>query len=376
MPGLLTLIVKATRECNLRCSYCNDWRSTANAISLETADLMVRRAMAAKDVTAVHFNWHGGEPTLVPLDFYRHVFAEQARHRPAGRKFTNTLQTNGTRLTDEWLDFLVAQHVGLGISIDGPPEIHDRMRPTRGGGSSSRLIEKTLVKVRDRGIPHGVSIVASHELVGKGPEYIWSFLQSAGISNVTLVPVRPPNPVAGDEAAPTISPEFLGGADWSAYLCGLFDLWWSSDSTVKINNFDAVLRKLLGRAPRSCLISGNCLGSVYGIEADGTIMHCELFQGEPDRAFGNLASTTFDEVAADLRMAALRQADAERLGRYRECPTFGICAGGCPHEWYIHEGYGKADQLGSCCGWRPLVEHIAKRLAASKVPAEALAWTS
>jgi uncharacterized protein len=369
MPGLLTLILKATRECNLRCGYCNDWRSAADAMPMTVVDAFTRKALQAASVTAVHFNWHGGEPTLLPITFYEQAFARQREYCPPGRRWTNSMQSNGTLLSDEWLGFLKEHHVALGISIDGPPELHDGMRPTRGGAPSSVLVRKSLRRLAEWEVPHSVSVVASHELVEAGAAYLWSFLDELGVSTVTIIPVRPPNRPAGRVVTPTLDPQFLTVRRWNEYLLELFDLWWFSDSSVKISNFEAVIRKLLGRSSSSCLIAGGCLGSVYGVEADGTVMHCELFQAEATRTFGSILSTTFDEIGSSAQMAALQRRNGHRLDRYRGCPAFDTCSGGCPHEWYIHEAYGRIGDLTNCCGWRSVVDHVATRMAESPLAA-------
>jgi uncharacterized protein len=166
-------------------------------MSATVVDEVTQKALQSATFNAVHFNWHGGEPTMLPIEFYQHAFARQRAHCPPGRRWTNTMQSNGTLLSDAWLAFLKEHRVALGISIDGPPELHDRMRPTRGGGPSSALVRKSLQRLADWEVAHSVSVVASWELVEAGPAYLWSFLADLGVSSVTIIPVRPPNRSGG-----------------------------------------------------------------------------------------------------------------------------------------------------------------------------------
>lgn len=361
MAGLLTVIIKATRECNLRCSYCSDWRSQSPHISESLVDQIVSSAFEVSGFSGVHFNWHGGEPTLIPLSLFEHAVRRQAAICPAQKRFTNTLQTNGTLLRPEWLEFLTENGFAVGVSVDGPPEFHDRMRPTAGGKGSSRQVREGLGRLAAYGIPFGVTVVASDELIVLGADYLWRYLVSSGISNVNIVPVRPPNLPGGVLRSPTISAEFAALTEWSAFIGRLFDLWWDSGSTIRISDFDAILRKLIGRNSSSCLIAGGCLGTVFGIEPDGTIMHCELFQGEATHSFGNISDTSFTDVIASERLQGLREFNQRRLAGYRSCPTFDLCAGGCPWEWHIHEQYGRLQDIAECCGWRDLIERISAR---------------
>lgn len=141
----LTIIVKATRLCNLRCTYCHSWSGDpGNKMSFEVLARAIRDGLRAPNVRNVNFVWHGGEVTLLPLSFYRKAVWLQEQFRRRGQIVTNTVQTNGTRLSREWLTFLRLYEFKIGVSLDGPPELHDRRRLDIAGRPTSERVRKSL----------------------------------------------------------------------------------------------------------------------------------------------------------------------------------------------------------------------------------------
>jgi uncharacterized protein len=356
MATTLNLIIKVTRRCNLRCAYCHEWRdSSAPVMSLATVEALVAKALARQGPRVVQFIWHGGEPTLAPISFYEHAFAAQQRHHRPDVMVRNTIQTNAFALGDRWLDFIATRGVYLGVSIDGPAELHDRVRLTVGRRPTYARVRATLDSLRERSIEFGVLSVLSPELIDLGARRTHEFLCSLGAPVVDLIPEDPPN-VAG-EARSTSTP-FVGRRDWSAFMCELFDIWWHETAGYRVLTFESILRKLLGASARTCLISGGCFGAAFGVETDGGVFHCGLFEGVPEFSFGNINDLTFEDIVATKRFAEADAANAARVRALSACPAYGVCAGGCPHDAFNYRQHDvPAEQ--ACCGWRSLIEHIA-----------------
>src|SRR5438105_7905485 len=136
--GAITLIIKGTRLCNLRCAYCHDWRAERDQVMpFPVLARLMAAALTDPQHAAVDFIWHGGETTLLPTTFYEKALLVQSRFRRPGQLVGNTIQTNGTRLTPEWLRFLRDNQFGVGVSVDGPPQLHDRYRRYASGRPSS-----------------------------------------------------------------------------------------------------------------------------------------------------------------------------------------------------------------------------------------------
>jgi uncharacterized protein len=170
----LTLIVKVTRSCNLRCAYCSEWRARSPTMTISTLEALISRALEDSP-SIVQFAWHGGEPTLVPLEFYRRVVEFQQRYARPGQVISSGIQTNGTLLDDQWIAFLQEGGLSVGVSLDGPPELHDKVRRTAGDRPTWRTIRGGLDRMERAGIPYGISMVLSAEMVALGPERIWDF---------------------------------------------------------------------------------------------------------------------------------------------------------------------------------------------------------
>ena len=162
------IIVKVTRLCNLRCSYCHDWRASGDIMSFRVLAHVIASAMATFD--SVQFIWHGGETTLVPISFYKKAMALQARYLRPGCTVRNDLQTNGTRIDDEWAEFFRENQFGVGVSLDGPREIHDRQRLDAGGKPSFDRVLGGLDTLRRHGIPSSILMVVDEDTLALGPD--------------------------------------------------------------------------------------------------------------------------------------------------------------------------------------------------------------
>lgn len=364
----LTLIVKVTRRCNLRCLYCNDWRDGASPVmGTDVLQALIQKAVTDSSSRYSHFVWHGGEPTLVPLEFYETAMAYQEEAQRPGQFMANTIQTNGTVLTDEWLEFLKRHRFRVGVSLDGPPELHDRMRPTAGGRASHGLVQQNIGRLKESGIPVAVLMVLTGSMIALGAERLWHYLVSEGLHDVDLIPVRPPNNPANQL---TVVPqgvkvdEYGAKDDWTQFLCELFDLWWSSTAPVRINTFDSIVRKLLGASPRSCLISGGCMGHFFGIEPSGDAYICGLYEDLKEYVVGNVQQAGFSDFRAGPQFKALVQQNETRLQGQSSCSNYSICSGGCPHEAFLAMRYSGHDAYAMCCGWGEYIDHIKGHLEA------------
>jgi uncharacterized protein len=368
----LTLVTKVTRRCNLRCTYCNDWRpGKAPVMTRAVLDRLLEAAITDSGSSMTAFAWHGGEPTLVPIDFYRYALRRQDEFaRPSGRLVANLLQTNAVHLSDDWLDLIEESHIRLGVSLDGPPELHDRQRPTVAGRGSFAEVRRTLDRLRARGIPFSTLMVLTDDLIDMGPEALWAFLVDQGLDDVDLIPARPPN----TPSHPTIEPQGVKfGTDrpadrWATYMSELFDLYWASATTIRVNTLDSLVRKLLGASGRSCVTSGSCMGHFFGVEPTGEVYVCGLYEDVAESRLGSILSGSFSEMRTAPALVDLVQRNAVRLAKQRECVSFDLCAGGCPHDAFLAARYDGFAESDSCCGWKPFAEHVRSRVSTTRSP--------
>ena len=201
-PGgqaVLTVIMKATRLCNLRCTYCHSWRSGPNQkMSFEVLARATHGALRDPSVATVDFVWHGGEATVLPVGFYRKALWLQERFRRPGQTLLNTVQTNATRLSDEWLAFLHDHDIGVGVSLAGPPEIHDARRLDAAGRPTSARVREGIERLRTEDITRsGVLMVVDEDVCALGPHRLLDYLTEIGVERVALLNVLPENTPAG-----------------------------------------------------------------------------------------------------------------------------------------------------------------------------------
>jgi uncharacterized protein len=206
MGRYLGLIVKATRLCNLRCTYCHDWRSGPNqTMSFPVLANLTARALADPMHDTVEFMWHGGEPTVLPRAFYERAVYLQARLRRPGQVIHNTVQTNGTRIDDAWARFFRDFGFRVAVSLDGPPAVHDRYRRYVSGRSSFDDVRRGLKTLRENGIPLSVLMVIDRGAIELGPDAIFDFFVEEGITHYGLIAAKPtnqPSAAAGTHRGP------------------------------------------------------------------------------------------------------------------------------------------------------------------------------
>lgn len=363
----VVVVMKATRLCNLRCTYCHFWKEGPNQVM--RFPVLARATLDAFRIPGlrhVEFVWHGGESTLLGPSFFRKALWLQEQFRRPGQVVRNYLQTNGTRLTPTWVDFLKRYGFSVGVSLDGPPEVHDRRRKDAVGRPTAARVRTGLRRLRAAGVDHGVLMVVDHELARLPPRQILDYLLDIGVAQVGVLNVIPENTVEG---APTKGAYF----SWHrhvAWLRDLFACWWPDHADrIVVRELADLLGQVKGTAPQTCFFAGECHGRYLTIEPDGAVSACDKYIDDPDYQFGNLCSTTLAEITSSPRLAAIQEENRHAVDRMRDCPWFAACHGGCPHDRRLNERHVPAHD-GRCCGLAPLLEDIVGALARSGSPSD------
>jgi len=305
--------------CNLECRYCFYLQKTELYPKDESFrmpdDLLesyIRQRLAASPGPVTAFAWHGGEPTLLGLDYFRRIVALQRRHRPKGRIVHNGLQTNGLLLDEDWARFLRAEGFTVGLSLDGPAANHDAFRAGHAATEAAfRLLRR-----------HGVHVdvlCVLHAANGAEPLEVYRYFRALGVTHLQFLPLtgRP-------AAAP---PETLG-----AFLCAVFDEWVRHDlGKVVVQFFDEALRPALGLEHALCVFRETC-GEVVALERDGGLYACDHYVDAAHR-LGSLQDTPLADLTASPALAAFGQAKRDGLAqRCRTCEVLPWCHGGCPKD--------------------------------------------
>jgi uncharacterized protein len=347
-------------SCNLACRYCyylekNRLYPGGEAFRMPLIlleEYIVQHIEASPDET-VRFSWHGGEPTVLGLDYFRTIVAIQSRHRPAGRRIENGIQTNGTLLDEEWCRFLAAEGFAVGLSLDGPREVHDRHRVARGGQPTYDLALRGYELLRRFDVPVDILCVVTADSIRK-PLEIYRFFKGIGAPYVNFLPLVEPSPdVPGGVSAHSVLPEA-----WGDFLCAVFDEWVAKDiGGIKVQVFEEAARTAFGQDHSLCLFRPVC-GDIPVVEHNGDFYPCDHFVGA-DRRVGNILETPLAALLESPAQKAFGEAKRDRLPRIcRECEALAMCNGECPKNRFLRTPDGEAGWNYLCAGYRRFFNYV------------------
>jgi len=296
--------------CNLNCEYCFYLEKKAlfaenenYRMSDRVLETFVQKYIHGNDIPEIPFTWQGGEPTLIGLNFYRKAVRLQKQYSQ-GKRITNALQTNGTLLNDEWCEFLAKNHFLVGISLDGPEEVHNRYRVDRKGRGTFSSVMKAIELMHKHGVEYNVLACVTRESANR-PLDVYHFFKNHGVRFVQLIPVVERMPDDGARslglrlAAPTeigtenianVTPWTVEPESYGDFLISIFEEWVRNDvGKIFIMNFEWALMSWMGGHSTVCQFSRQCGRSVI-MEHDGNIYSCDHFM-YPRYLLGNILSS-------------------------------------------------------------------------------------
>ncbi len=371
--------------CNLNCEYCFYLEKQALFGPHENYRMSddVLRAFIAGYITsqptpAVEFVWQGGEPVLLGLDFFRRV-VELQKPFSGTKTITNSLQTNGTLLSDEWCAFLRKHNFLVGVSIDGPKEIHDRYRKDRKGKGSFDRAMTGLKLLQKHGVEYNVLAVVARE-TARAPFEVYNFFEGEGIEFVQFSPVveRLSGPEGRRMGLKLAGPaplnkatEEVEAAPWSVipgeygdFLIAIYEKWVRRDvGRVFIMNFEWALNAWIGNPSPVCVHAGQC-GRSLVIEHSGDVYACDHCV-YPEYRLGNVATDRLSAMVERSLESGFGIAKETALPRWcRECDVLAACRGGCPKHRFATTWYGESGLHYLCEGYKKFFLHIRKYLRA------------
>lgn len=353
--GMIAVIMKVTRLCNMRCKYCHDWRASPDStMSLEVQAQLFASLFGPEEHRRIQLIWHGGEPTLIGQRNFLRILRLQRWFLRPGQEVTNRIQTNATRIDSGWLALWRQFGVRVSASIDGDQKTHDRERPMAGGRPSFAAVREGIRQLAQAGLLEHVYWVITPANVAKGADYVWQIIRQLDVPEIGLLPAR----VEGGGSA---RPE--GAGDSKGFAEFLLDLraarLAAPEPWVAIREIDSAERAVARSMPAFCELLGNCIGNIFAVDPDGSIQHCDRFVGDPDYVLGHVGHGGFTEARASGKLALLKQREQDRLDRLRDCPQFARCQGWCPHVGYAPQPW-IGGSSPDCCGLRPLLDGIAQ----------------
>ncbi|WP_170145856.1 anaerobic sulfatase maturase [Rhodoplanes elegans] len=401
----------AGARCNLDCTYCfylsketlpdgQDARGLgAGDMDRDTLERFVRQYIAGVTSPEVVFTWQGGEPTLRGLGFFEEVVALQAKHARPGQRIHNDLQTNGVLLDETWARFLKQHRFLVGLSIDGPRELHDSFRVNKGGAPTFDKVMAAAALLRRFGVPFN-ALVSVHRLNAKKPLDVYRFLRrELGVTVIQLIPVVEPRdfattaPQSHDPArAPLLgSPRARPGDpdsvvtdwsvdpdDWGTFLSRVFDEWRRKDlGTVLVTHFETLVARRLGLPAQICIYAETC-GKAVVVEHDGSVFSCDHYV-YPEHRLGSLHEATLADLVFSRAQVMFGYAKSDRLPAYcRACEALADCWGECPRNRLIRTPDGEPGLNYLCAGLKRFFRHAgpAADAIAADIRARKPAFTS
>jgi uncharacterized protein len=340
--------------CNMNCGYCYylgaDSRGENTRMSGALLEVFIRRYIEESPGPVVPFTWHGGEPALAGLDFFRLAVELQKRYLPEGWKCWNNLQTNGTLLDDEWAAFLAENRFDVGLSVDGTPELHDRYRKDKGGSGTYERAVTAVRLLQDRGIQPDLLCTVT-AATAKEPLAVYRALRELGTGWIQFIPIVRKTP--GGE----LTPESVDGEGYGRFLCEIFDEWLFNDiGKTEVQLFAETARVRSGKLAALCWMAPMC-GRVLIVERDGGVYACDHYV-TPEYRLGDIAESG---LASLVDSPGQRRFGADKFDtlpkQCHKCKWLPLCNGGCPKDRLAVTASGDPGLNVLCAGLKRFFAH-------------------
>jgi uncharacterized protein len=383
--------------CNLDCRYCfylekenlygkkRDW-----AMPDTVLESYISQFITAQDFPTISFAWQGGEPTLLGVDFFRKVVGIQNKYAN-GKKIENAFQTNGVLLDDQWGEFLAENHFLIGISIDGPAELHDFYRVDKGGAPTFDRVMRGLRFLKKHQVEFNALTVVNRQN-SQHPLRVYRFLKGIGCQFMQFIPIvervakaanpdglvliAPRDPHAADVSEWSVEPRQFG-----VFLSTIFDEWVQKDvGNYFVQLFDVALESWLGMVPSLCVFRPTC-GAAMALEHNGDLYSCDHYV-YPENKLGNILEQPLQTLVNSDQQRRFGLDKRDSLPRYcRECDVRFACNGECPKHRFISTPEGEPGLNYLCAGYKlffhhvdPYMKFMANELRHQRPPANVMSW--
>ncbi|WP_406869311.1 anaerobic sulfatase maturase [Paraburkholderia fungorum] len=371
--------------CNIDCTYCYYLHKEhlldqhrGRRMESSMLERYIRQYIEAQNGDEIIFSWQGGEPTMLGIAFFRDIVEIQKRFTPEKRRISNDLQTNATLLDDEWCVFLKENNFLVGVSIDGPRELHDAFRLDRKGRPTFDMVMRGISLLRKHGVKFNTLTVVNR-INAKRPLDVYRFLRNEIDSTyIQFIPCVEPKdfhsvapqhwaaelmPMLGSTAAKPGHPDSVvtdwsvDPDDWGYFLSRTFDEWYRKDvGRVLVNLFETAVVQTQGKPAQTCVTAQFC-GKALAIEHDGEVYSCDHYV-YPDYALGNIRTTHLGEMAFSERQQKFGYAKQNALPAFcRQCKHLNLCWGECPKNRFVRSADGEPGLNYLCSGIRRFHDH-------------------
>ena len=318
------IIKPAGGNCNCACGYCF-YGAAAGSDAMMSHQTLTRVVSEVARVAArPAFSWQGGEPTLLGMAFFEKAIALQ-KEAFGGKVPSNAFQTNGILIDGTWATFLKDNDFLVGLSLDGPRDIHNAVRSRPGGQGTFDDVMRAAQRLRNHGAQFNILCVVGKHNVGEA-ERLWRFFRSGGFDFLQFIPC-----LQHSDQGEVLLPQSPTADELGGFYCRLFDCWFEEARAGRIASvriFDNALGILMGQPPTTCLFAPNCSNQIV-IDADGSVYACDWYV-LPDWRLGSIMETDLDALLECELNKRFRENSAARSQRCDRCRYLRLCFGGCP----------------------------------------------
>ena len=405
-PPAFHLLAKPTGAiCNLDCKYCFFlskemlYPGSRFRMADELLEEYVKQYLEAQQVPEVNLAWQGGEPTLMGLDFFKRVVVHAEKYKKPGQQILHSMQTNGTLLDDEWCAFFKEHNFLIGLSVDGPREMHDAYRVNKGGAGSFEQVMRGWKALKKHKVDFNI-LCTVHAANADHPLQVYHFFRDdLGAEFIQFIPIlerateqllplanvgwseRP----GGDrplykQTGELVTERSVKSEQYGQFLIDIFEDWVRRDvGRVYVQMFDVTLASWVGQHSL-CIFSPTC-GNALALEHNGDLYACDHYV-EPDYLLGNIMDEHMIELVASDKQRKFGQDKQDTLPQYcLDCEVRFACNGGCPRNRFIHTPAGEPGLNYLCAGYKKFFNHVrqpmnmmADLLRQQHAPAEIMAW--
>jgi len=352
--------------CNLNCEYCfflkkeRLYPGSNFRMSDEVHEAYIKQLFEAHQVSQVTVAWQGGEPTLMGLDFFRRSIELQKKYRKAGIRIENTFQTNGILLNDAWCRFFHENGFLIGLSMDGPGELHDFYRKDRGGQGTFDRVLKAARLLQEHKVEFNILCTVNRKNADHPLKVYRFFRDELGTRYIQFIPIVERDNESGFQEGNRVTDRSVRPNQWGRFLTEIFDEWVKRDvGRTFVLNFDGALAGWLGRAGTVCIFGPTC-GLGMALEHNGDLYSCDHFV-EPNYYLGNILKTPLIDLVASEKQRKFGNDKRDLLPRYcRECEVRSICNGECPKNRFVETPDGEPGLNYLCSGYKAFFQHADK----------------
>lgn len=372
--------------CNLHCDYCYYLekeqirpQGTASRMHEDVLMLFTEQYINAQPTDSVLFTWHGGEPLLMGIDFYRRALKFQRIFR-GHKQIDNVLQTNGVLLNDEWCRFFKENNFLIGLSLDGPEHCHNKYRKKVNGKGSFDEVLKAVILLKKHGVEFNILSVVNDYNV-RFPLEVYSFFKSIGAQYIQFSPIVERKNADGmlltpDNDGSKLTEWSVDALEYGKFLTAIFEEWVRTDvGKVFVTNFDATLAGYVNTPPCTCIFSSTC-GHASALEANGDMYACDHYVF-PKYKLGNIKHKTITEMMLSAEQIKFGNDKRDTLtNKCKQCKYLKLCHGECPKNRIIKLEDEEYAHNYLCAGLKyffkhsePYMQFMANELLAERSPA-------